>query len=765
MAARWRARVVAWVVIVASITVATACGSDDAEDDNDSGDEGAGQVGPIGDVLVEVEGAGAIHEGAASNAADLDVGAEGVAPPTDGLPGDVMSLGRGLRVAVSGAPNGPLELRLQLPAEPEGGGMPAALHVRDDGTMAVQPGLYDPATNELVVWTDDFSDWFGGWWNPANWLEETIQVGQGVFDQVADWATGRTDPPACDDGEGQPDWARVATAELASVHVCLQPNEENGDVRAELYLKSNRNTLQLVTLPAGADYVWVQDQPEWMRPILVDAFNVGDLDPVDGDTHVLLVGGKAMSIGFRQPEYDLSIDVLAYRSWPLAVVNPLLGLLGVVGEDAEGIEAMALAAQSCVHGVAGISIQQLDVVPEGYESRADLLQRMAGCSLELVSTPDLAIGTFDEILGEAGMAATTRNQALGRLRNGLDRLQGSASRLLRVLGRARVVANVWDHVFDSLAEGRVTVTMAGRRGPALDRNALLSAPVPSLCELPAGTLVDGALPGVAEGDGGVWLYTLEWPPDDQETAERLSALGDVTGDGRRDAVVTIGCYRGGVGWPDTLHVYTDGPTHLASVPLADAYVTGWEARESVTSVRVSDDGTFQADWLTHVPGDAMCCPSLEVRGTFAVDGDQVVTRSVEVLADDRLAPDIAPGAWPDIDACRTGDVPDNAAGAAGAQQVAMCLYSAFALSESDTAARFAEPQAVDAIFDGVGLLASQDWTFHGCDSWTANEAEFACTFTPPDDAAPTPMVVELVVAPVGDSLRVVSTYAGEDVGD
>lgn len=81
---------------------------------------------------------------------------------------------------------------------------------------------------------------------------------------------------------------------------------------------------------------------------------------------------------------------------------------------------------------------------------------------------------------------------------------------------------------------------------------LRSAPVPSLCEHPAGSLVDGSLPGIPEIDGGVSI----------DLVERRPVLADFDDDGTSEIVAVADCNRGGVGWPTSLLLYGPGPTYL-----------------------------------------------------------------------------------------------------------------------------------------------------------------------------------------------------------
>lgn len=92
-------------------------------------------------------------------------------------------------------------------------------------------------------------------------------------------------------------------------------------------------------------------------------------------------------------------------------------------------------------------------------------------------------------------------------------------------------------------------------------NALYQAPVPSLCGHPAGTLVDGSLPGIPADQGYVNLLAKS------EGMRSALVFGDLTGDGAIDAVAVFGCSRGGVNWPHQIVLYAPGPKILGAIDL------------------------------------------------------------------------------------------------------------------------------------------------------------------------------------------------------
>jgi hypothetical protein len=104
--------------------------------------------------------------------------------------------------------------------------------------------------------------------------------------------------------------------------------------------------------------------------------------------------------------------------------------------------------------------------------------------------------------------------------------------------------------------------------PAHAATPLDDAPVPSLCEHPAGTLVGGQLPGIPEGEGGVSLAALYRPG--MIRTGRIRAAGD--------RVAVLSCSRGGVGWPDNLVFYDAAEQIIGAFDLYDITAGG---RESV----------------------------------------------------------------------------------------------------------------------------------------------------------------------------------------
>lgn len=153
---------------------------------------------------------------------------------------------------------------------------------------------------------------------------------------------------------------------------------------------------------------------------------------------------------------------------------------------------------------------------------------------------------------------------------------------------------------------------------------LQRAPVPALCEHLPGELRSGQLPP-QEGHPGNVGIALNY-----DTAAYKVAFGDLTGGGG-DAAMVIHCNAGGVGWPETVQLYTAGPqldvagpTRLGGIDLSDLSHGG---REIVTDLSISD-GVAHVAWLADGPGDAACCPTMKMTADLRWDGSAVVAQNV-----------------------------------------------------------------------------------------------------------------------------------------
>lgn len=409
-------------------------------------------IPPSGDLVGDVVGAGAVHRGDARVFPNLEISE--VEPPVD-LPEGLLAVGTGIQVAEQTEVDGAVEIRLDLPPAPNTDALPGALRVLDDGSMEMVPGLWDSETNQVVVHADAFSGWFGGWWNPLNWIEEAI-------DFAVDWVTGRTDPPECL-SEG-PFWSTYQRIELNQVHVCRQANlRDDGVERAEILLKSNRRTTQLIDLPQGAEYTWVEDQSDWLRDFLV-----GTIAGEDPESVVFLSGSKQMSIGFQRPDESVDLEVRSRMNGRILLLNVVTALLGAKLED---IQPLLPIAEQCLKST-GLDVLALDFTVNGVDAKS-VLEETIKCFIQILQDPDLAASTLEAALDLAGLPAGSRSDIVSSARDSLKRIGPLVRKLLKWIEALSLTVTAWDLFKDSQAESRLAWRLRGVVPTNVDRPDLV----------------------------------------------------------------------------------------------------------------------------------------------------------------------------------------------------------------------------------------------------------------------------------------------------
>jgi heat shock protein HslJ len=132
------------------------------------------------------------------------------------------------------------------------------------------------------------------------------------------------------------------------------------------------------------------------------------------------------------------------------------------------------------------------------------------------------------------------------------------------------------------------------------------------------TLAQGRYEGPAFAEGGASRPTVT-------LLEDALAYGDLTGDGRADAVVLLAEDSGGSG----TFVYLALVAGTAGGPVeGDATLLG--DRVQVASLMV-EDNRVAVGMVQHGPGDPACCPTQEVIKTFESRGGRLVEVSTEVI--------------------------------------------------------------------------------------------------------------------------------------
>jgi hypothetical protein len=205
-------------------------------------------------------------------------------------------------------------------------------------------------------------------------------------------------------------------------------------------------------------------------------------------------------------------------------------------------------------------------------------------------------------------------------------LQSRAVKLIGLLSAVAVAAcaHTTDaHTTEVSKTGPATTVPTPGRG-AVTFEYLQRAPVPALCEHDPGELRNGQLPP-QEGHRGNVGIALNY-----NTAAYKVAFGDLTG-GAGDAAMVVHCNAGGVGWPESVQLYTAGPqlstagpTRLGGIDLGDLTHGG---REIVTDLSISD-GVAHVTWMANGPNDGMCCPTVKMVADLRWDGSTVVAQNV-----------------------------------------------------------------------------------------------------------------------------------------
>ena len=204
-------------------------------------------------------------------------------------------------------------------------------------------------------------------------------------------------------------------------------------------------------------------------------------------------------------------------------------------------------------------------------------------------------------------------------------LQSGAVKLIGLLSAVAVAGctHTTAHTTEMSQTGPATTVPTPGRG-AVTFEYLQRAPVPALCEHDPGELRSGQLPP-QEGHRGNVGIALNY-----NTAAYKVAFGDLTG-GAGDAAMVIHCNAGGVGWPESVQLYTAGPQlstagpkRLGGIDLGDLTHGG---SEIVTDLSISD-GVAHVTWMANGPNDGACCPTVKMMADLRWDGSTVVAQNV-----------------------------------------------------------------------------------------------------------------------------------------
>ncbi|MCP5035713.1 MAG: hypothetical protein GY939_28275 [Actinomycetia bacterium] len=421
------------------------------------------------------------------------------------------------------------------------------------------------------------------------------------LDGVFDYFTGRTDPPECRDDV---DWGSYTSEELSSVHVCLQSNDDGGDPRAEILLRSNRNTYQIVNEPKNAEFTWIEDEL-WFNDLV---------SPYLGATgsHVLLPGGKQVSFGFRQRSDEMDFQIRALQSPQIIVLNGVLAFVGGA-ESKDAVLALLILSFNCLWDL-GLSDGGI------IDTTAELLETAVSCVVNALASDDSEklLEAAIDLIG-IGDAARISSKAEG----GLKLLRPTAKGLARFLGVGGAGVFAWDSIFDNIAEGRLDVHFdASDQVAAVDADALadscsgdvllrdLGSQVSIIGEACVGgwAVVDlcneepcGDSWALVRFHDGNWVRVTGFPTS--------SCRSDFAAMGAPDTVLDAVSWGPGCGQltATTTTATTTTTTTATSSKAAvyDAFVAAWNAQNWSAMTVVADTATVALAQGSAVPGGAV----------------------------------------------------------------------------------------------------------------------------------------------------------------
>jgi hypothetical protein len=365
---------------------------------------------------------------------------------------------------------------------------------------------------------------------------------------ITDRLVGRGEPPVC--APGAPSWARVTASKVDLVTSCLTQD----GTKARLRVRNNRAMPLELSIPSGSKAIAVDGQPEVVRQVL---------GALRGKDKVLLLSGQELVVDWVRPERDTRIGIRA--AFSATSVLPGVAAEALGADDSSTLLALAtfLAKCSAAQNETLRSLGSPELLGAAMQALIECLGPMTTSS----GAAAAATSTIAALNGVSEAVAVSDRTFVGKvdgLANGL-RVLGKIVKFYTV---AKLVAALGQVVADSSAgeaDRSIVVELTGTKvsTPAMTAKDLYHAPVPSLCRHPAGTLVDGSLPGIPEQDGHVDLRARSGP-----TANTL-VFGDLTGDGTVDAAAVFACSRGGVSWPAEVVLYAPGPKVLGVVDLGD----------------------------------------------------------------------------------------------------------------------------------------------------------------------------------------------------
>ncbi|WP_199515969.1 hypothetical protein [Nucisporomicrobium flavum] len=267
--------------------------------------------------------------------------------------------------------------------------VPIVMHKPAGGDWEVKR-LSRAADGVPYLSTDEFSPNLLGWIPIPDWVRE-------LGDSLADMATQRTDARLC--AGGAPDWSRVDRG-TTQVHLCSITNRD----RAELQVQSNRRFAQWVSVPDGADYVWVDQVPDVARTFIANATG-------HDRNQVLLTGGSWFTAGFRRPARSETKVFQAYLDPYSSAISVGFSILGL--DPKNDLATVLPIVLECTAPILALKPSVSE------ENAVEFFRCFVEEALENLKNPDVAFAQAMDLYGEAAYAESSENglaKAAHRLR-------------------------------------------------------------------------------------------------------------------------------------------------------------------------------------------------------------------------------------------------------------------------------------------------------------------------------------------------------------
>lgn len=312
--------------------------------------------------------------------------------------------GQGYDLHPAGAVEGPLTVRLAAGSPTDADHLPMVGHYTD-GRWDWEFATYDAETGTFTIEASDFS-YRVPYWSP---VKDAVAAG---LDSLMDHATGKTDPPGC---KGEvPDWADITLFSTNAVHTCW--HDPQGDGAPELLIKSNRAAFLIVTVPSNVSYVWVEEQPDWARPLL-SSVSGSDRSP---ESVLLLPPGKSVSFGWDRPlepgPVPVEPVVSVYTNQATILMSSASSLVDLFADTDRQLAvwlAAALLYHQCSTKLAGIDPLAADFsldLLSGLEFFREFVTCVAG-GISPLTDPAEATGAVYDIWGDQLLKLDSKTQA------------------------------------------------------------------------------------------------------------------------------------------------------------------------------------------------------------------------------------------------------------------------------------------------------------------------------------------------------------------